>query len=223
MPMRQSWCRAHGTCLDPAGAVRLYLEVALNMVAALLAGCAIGAERGYHGRPAGLRTHALVCLASCVLMLLTLHQGHWFDRGTTGTVTLDPTRMALGIMTGIGFLGAGVLMGVGFFSAGVLATLLTLAVLVVLHHIEDRLPAVVYARLVVRMRRDEVLHEAALRELLAGHHCSIAHLSYRLGAGDAFEYRLMLRTRRAAHLAALARTLGAFEAVQQFSLSTAGD
>ncbi len=43
---------------------RLYVEVAVRLVAALAVGAAIGLERSYHGRPAGFRTHALVCLSS---------------------------------------------------------------------------------------------------------------------------------------------------------------
>lgn len=63
----------------------------------------------YHGRPAGFRTHALVCTASSLLMLVTVYEAHWV-RGAVESIRLDPTRMAQGIMTGIGFRGAGVIM-----------------------------------------------------------------------------------------------------------------
>ena len=72
----------------------------------------IGYERSYHGRPAGFRTHALVCVASSLLMLVTVYEAHWM-RQATGLVQIDPTRMAQGIMTGIGFLGAGVILHEG--------------------------------------------------------------------------------------------------------------
>ena len=45
-----------------------HLEIALRLLAALAIGALIGMERSYHGRPAGFRTHILVCLASAVLM-----------------------------------------------------------------------------------------------------------------------------------------------------------
>ena len=80
-----------------------------HLLTALAAGGLIGLERSYHGRPAGFRTHTLVCLASSALMLITVYQQQWFPGTVTQRVNLDPTRMAQGIMTGIGFLGAGVI------------------------------------------------------------------------------------------------------------------
>src|SRR5439155_8403020 len=80
-----------------------------HLIVALAAGGLIGLERSYHGRPAGFRTHTLVCLASSALMLITVYQQQWFPGTVTQRVNLDPTRMAQGIMTGIGFLGAGVI------------------------------------------------------------------------------------------------------------------
>jgi putative Mg2+ transporter-C (MgtC) family protein len=46
------------------------LEMVFRLVAALVAGALIGYERSYQGRPAGFRTHALVCTASSLLMLI---------------------------------------------------------------------------------------------------------------------------------------------------------
>lgn len=74
------------------------LEMLLRLVAALVAGALIGYERSYHGRPAGFRTHALVCTASSLLMLVTVYEAHWV-RGAVESIRLDPTRMAQGIMT----------------------------------------------------------------------------------------------------------------------------
>ncbi|MBL8538961.1 MAG: MgtC/SapB family protein, partial [Betaproteobacteria bacterium] len=51
-----------------------FVAIATHLSGALLAGGAIGLERSFHGRPAGFRTHALVCLASSLLMLVTLYQ-----------------------------------------------------------------------------------------------------------------------------------------------------
>src|ERR1700722_18622829 len=69
-----------------------YAQIASELGAAWIAGGLIGAERSYHGRAAGFRTHALVALAAAATML----------------VTHEP-QMAQGVMTGIGFLGAGVI------------------------------------------------------------------------------------------------------------------
>src|SRR6266705_3353445 len=87
-----------------------YAAIALHLMIALAAGGIIGLERSYHGRPAGFRTHALVCLSSCMLMILTVYQETWFSACSLERISVDPTRMAQGIMTGIGFLGAGVIM-----------------------------------------------------------------------------------------------------------------
>src|SRR5258707_14122525 len=56
-----------------------YAAIALHLVIALAAGGIIGLERSYHGRPAGFRTHALVCLSSCMLSILAVYQETWFS------------------------------------------------------------------------------------------------------------------------------------------------
>jgi len=72
--------------------------VLARMGVALLAGCAIGWDRRRAGKPAGMRTHMLVSLGSCVLVLVPLGMGG-------GVEALS--RTIQGIATGIGFLGAG--------------------------------------------------------------------------------------------------------------------
>src|SRR5882672_3462282 len=96
----------------------MHLTVIVHLVAALAAGGLIGLERSYQGRPAGFRTHALVCMASSLLMLLTVYQVWLLPGIPTDALRIDPTRMAQGIMTGIGFLGAGVIMREGLTVRG---------------------------------------------------------------------------------------------------------
>lgn len=226
----------------------LYQDVVLHMLGAVLAGGLIGLERSFHGRPAGFRTHTLVCLASSVLMLVTLYQSYWYAAASAEVVRVDPTRMAQGIMTGIGFLGAGVifkeglsvrglttaasiwmtasigvLIGVGFYFAAIVATTLTLGVLGLFRLIERRMPTNLFAQHVVRFKRSGVMSESALRGLLAEHGFSIANLSYRLDNDDAFEYRMVLRTTRADNLPRLAVTLTDMPAVVEFRISPTGD
>jgi len=88
----------------------LLAEILLRLVVAVALGGALGMERSYHGRPAGFRTHALVGLASASLMLISSFESVWFHTPDGVRATIDPTRMAQGLMTGIGFLGAGVIM-----------------------------------------------------------------------------------------------------------------
>ena len=71
-----------------------------------------------HGREAGFRTHALVCVSSSLLMVLMVFQWELVPKEYLDTVRVDPSRMAQGIMTGIGFLGAGVIIKEGLTVRG---------------------------------------------------------------------------------------------------------
>src|SRR5205823_12323324 len=162
---------------------------------ALAIGAMIGFERTFHGRPAGFRTHALVCIASAVLMIV--HEA----------IRTDPTRMAQGIMTGIGFLGAGVifkegltvrglttaasiwvtaaigiLVGIGFWFAAVVGTAAALIVLALFRYIEAQLPSEFYAHHMLRFARDHVIGEEEVHRLIPDHRLTIANLSSRLSA-----------------------------------------
>ena len=88
-------------------------ELLLRPLAALLAGALVGLERSYHGRAAGLRTYALVCLGSALLVALADE----LMRGPAGGLG-DSTRVIQGIVTGVGFLGAGVIVKEGFSVRG---------------------------------------------------------------------------------------------------------
>ena len=226
-----------------------YWTIGLQLVMAVLAGALIGFERSYQGRPAGFRTHALVCTASSLLMLVTLYQWRWFSPGALERVTVDPTRMAQGIMTGIGFLGAGVIMkeglsvrglttaasiwitaaigiliGVGFWFPAGLGVLLTLGILAAFRRIEMVMPTQYYAHFIVRFSRAGIMPEPLLRALIAEHHFSIANLSYRLiDDGESFEYRMMIRTMDRGNAGRLAETLTRRGDVMEFRVSPTGD
>ena len=226
-----------------------YFDTLVHLLAAVLAGGLIGLERSYNGRPAGFRTHTLVCLASSLLMLVTLYQGTWFDAPSPDTVRIDPTRMAQGIMTGIGFLGAGVifkaglsvrglttaasiwmtssigvLIGVGLYFAAFAATALTLGVLGAFRWIENLMPSNVFAHHVVRFRRGEEMTEDELRLMLRDCGFTIANLTYKLASDDdAFEYRMMVRTTKEHNLPQLAARLNRQPNIVGFSLSPTGD
>jgi putative Mg2+ transporter-C (MgtC) family protein len=80
-----------------------YEDVALRLVAALLLGAAIGVERQYRQRAAGLRTNALVALGAAAFALV----------GFSMAGETSPSRMAAQVVSGIGFLGAGAIMREG--------------------------------------------------------------------------------------------------------------
>lgn len=73
---------------------------------ALLLGLAVGAEREWQGKPAGMRTHGLIAVGTC---LFVLAGRYGFPEIVTGTPGVDPARIAAQVVTGIGFLGAGVI------------------------------------------------------------------------------------------------------------------
>ena len=78
-------------------------QIYLRLTLSLVLGGLIGLERQLHRRTAGLRTHIMVCLGSCLIMLTSLYV---FDI-YINKVPLDPVRIASNIVTGVGFLGAG--------------------------------------------------------------------------------------------------------------------
>ena len=75
------------------------------ILAAVLSGI-VGFEREFHGRSAGFRTHILLCVGSTLIMITSVHI---FDV-YSGRASIDPARLAAGVVTGIGFLGAGTIM-----------------------------------------------------------------------------------------------------------------
>ena len=85
-------------------------EIALRLGLAVLAGAAVGLDRGEHGRPAGLRTNLLVCLAAAVAMLLANLLLPTSGKTSSSFAVLDLMRLPLGILTGMGFIGAGAIL-----------------------------------------------------------------------------------------------------------------
>ena len=82
-------------------------EVLLRISLAFLAGLVLGFEREGRGRAAGLRTTMLTCVASCLAMLLSHYFAVQYGLAPDAMWRPDPGRLAAGILTGIGFLGAG--------------------------------------------------------------------------------------------------------------------
>jgi len=85
-------------------------EIAVRLALSVVAGGLIGLDRGEHGRPAGLRTTLLVCLAAAVAMVQTNLLLVTVGRTADSFVTLDLMRLPLGILTGMGFIGGGAIL-----------------------------------------------------------------------------------------------------------------
>ncbi len=83
----------------------------INILLAIILGGLVGLERELHGRAAGLRTHILVCLGATIITLASTRLYSNFATLTSdSTMRINPGRIAAGIVTGIGFLGAGVIL-----------------------------------------------------------------------------------------------------------------
>ena len=226
-----------------------HMVMAARLLASVLVGALIGLERSFRGRPAGFRTHTLVCMASALLMLITVYEWQWVQQHTPESIRMDPTRMAQGIMTGIGFLGAGVifkegitvrglttaasiwltaalgiLLGIGFYYPVTIATVLALAVLSVFRWIESHMPVHNYGRLTVAFARNEAPEEADLRTRLVELGFDASHMSFRLlEKGDIIEYRMMIETLKPENFSKLALNLAGNQQVREFRIATSGD
>jgi len=91
---------------------------ALRLVVAMLLGGLIGAERQTRGRAAGLRTNILVCLGSAAIIIAFQKFSMELNVGAESIVRMDPARVAAGVITGIGFLGAGTIIKTTEFVRG---------------------------------------------------------------------------------------------------------
>lgn len=83
----------------------------VRMLVSIVCGFAIGLERKSRSKEAGIRTHAIVCLASCLFMILSKYlTAPLFSDISGNSFDGDATRIAAQVVTGIGFLGAGIIM-----------------------------------------------------------------------------------------------------------------
>jgi putative Mg2+ transporter-C (MgtC) family protein len=94
-------------------------EIAIRLLCALVASALIGLNRSEHGHAAGLRTSILVCLAACIAMLQVNLLLPLAGRSSSSFVMNDLMRLPLGILSGMGFIGAGAIVRRGSLVAGV--------------------------------------------------------------------------------------------------------
>ena len=85
------------------------LEIVTRILTAALLGGLIGLEREAAKRAAGLRTHTLVSVGSALIMMTSIHIYELY----VGIASVDPSRIAAQVVSGIGFLGAGTIIRSG--------------------------------------------------------------------------------------------------------------
>jgi putative Mg2+ transporter-C (MgtC) family protein len=93
-------------------------EIAIRLVIAAALTGAVGLEREWRERAAGLRTHMLVGVGSALFTLVSAYGFNAFLTGGASVVRADPSRIAAQIVTGIGFLGAGAILRQGLTIRG---------------------------------------------------------------------------------------------------------
>lgn len=158
-------------------------------------GFVIGFERELYKRPAGLRTHILVCVASCLIMLISMYG---FDSG-------DPGRVAAQVVSGIGFLGAGAILrsdkdikgittaatiwmsaaiglacGNGLYFGAILTTILALIVLTAFRRVESRMVnSSKYISSIYMIVKDKECTMSKLKEKLDKNNLSVNNFDYK--------------------------------------------
>jgi putative Mg2+ transporter-C (MgtC) family protein len=172
------------------------------LLLALVLGGAVGLEREFHGRPAGLRTHILVCLSSTMLILIARELGGEDTHGATRAV-FDPNRMGAGIVTGVGFLGAstvlrsgdflrglttaaciwfvaglGIVLGTERYLLATVCTCIVILVLTVLNSVAASIQPILYRRLIVLAESGELERLVAeIRVLLTAEGMSVLDIA----------------------------------------------
>jgi putative Mg2+ transporter-C (MgtC) family protein len=180
--------------------------VAFKLLLGTLFGGIIGFERQTHGRPAGFRTQLLVCVA-CVLLMIISESYYVQGGSSTEAIRIDPTRIAAGAMTGIGFLGAGVIIktgatvqglttaaciwivsaigiaiGAGQYVAATIGFAITFISLWFLRLLETRMPRTVYKY--VTLITDDTGDEKSIRKMFEDQGFQITKMDYEIQIPD---------------------------------------
>lgn len=223
------------------------VEPVVRMAAALAAGGAIGLERTVHGRAAGFRTYALVCMGAAMAILVAVYPAPWLQTGTS--TSGDVTRVVQGILTGIGFLGAGVivkygfsvrglttaasvwttavigvLIGAGYYWEAGAGVLLVLGALSVFRRIEDRLDKQHFALVKLGVMREPPLTKQALDALFVQAGLHIEEVSYGLEKNrSVLDYEYTVSCWNADGFALLADLLAGRAEVMSFRIAPSHD
>ncbi len=86
----------------------VFMDFMMKLTVSVFCGVLVGIERGYRGKPAGVRTNMLICLGSCLIMIISESVAR--SAKTEGFSNPDPARIAAQVVSGIGFLGAGAIL-----------------------------------------------------------------------------------------------------------------
>lgn len=221
--------------------VELFLRILLGTVL----GGVIGFERDLRGRSAGLRTHAIVALASATFMVVSTRFSFFQGYRPGELIQVDPSRIASCIVSGIGFLGAGAILRTGFtvrglttaaglwlvaaigmasgggmYMVSVFATLLALLTLTVLRRLEDRGEPAARQRISVAVDDADATVPAMLATL-AKPGTQVSLEEYERRDDGSVRVTLEVRASRPVDGHDLARTLAAVPGARDFKIERA--
>ena len=196
-----------------------WYDVLLRLALTVAAGAALGIDRSEHSRPAGLRTVLLVCLAASLAMILANRLLLTSGKAADSFVQLDMMRLPLGILTGVGFIGAGAIIhrqnivlgvttaatlwfasvvglcfGAGQLALGIVGVVLGIFVLSGLRHAESFLPQDQRATVTLIVDAVAGAAETDIGQGLAAHGYGLRLLSVSYGeSGQRREFRWEVR------------------------------
>ena len=162
----------------------------MRIIVGTVLGAVIGYERDIHGRPAGLRTHAVVALASATFMVVSTHMVYFQNYKAGDLVEVDASRIAASVVSGIGFLAGGAILrtginvqglttaaglwlvaaiglcaGGGMYCESVAATIIGIAALTMLRKFEGKDKDMIRRRLHLTLSDDAIAIESLLGKL----------------------------------------------------------
>lgn len=217
------------------------LESLLRILLGTVLGGAIGYERDLHGRPAGLRTNAIVALASATFMVVSTRFIYYQHYQEGQLVGVDGSRIAASVVSGIGFLGAGAILrtgltikglttaaglwlvsaigmaaGGGMYLVSVFVTVVGLSALTLLRRFEDRAGPVSHQRISVVVDEAKAHDEiaAALRAIGA----ALSHDEYERDVDGRLRLTFDARINGATRLVDLARAVEGVPGVRRLKI-----
>lgn len=216
-------------------------EIVLRLMVGAVIGGVIGLERQVHGRPAGFRTHLLVCVATVLIMIVSEYYHH-LSVMDPSYIRIDPARIAAGAITGVGFLGAGVILkmgttvqglttaaciwvvsaiglavGGGLYLAGITSFAITMFSLLALRMVERRMSTIIFK--VVTVSGDEGLEEEHIRALLSKHASGIISTNYERDVrGGEVSYTITFSIAHTAPLSPIVEEISKLKAVRKVSM-----
>jgi putative Mg2+ transporter-C (MgtC) family protein len=223
----------------------LQADLAIRMLVAAVLGAAIGLEREIHEHPAGMRTHLLVSLGSAIFTVLSIY-GFQGVGGNGVAATVDPTRIAAQVVSGIGFLGAGAILkdgivirglttaaslwataavgmaaGAGEYVIGAVGAGIVLISLWPLNALAERLHGSATPEVQVRLQLDRVDLVGRVSSILLENKLEIGSISTQRLSKNSYQADLMVRAKRSAGLTSALQALSGVEGIEIVSTSQA--